>query len=171
MRAALLALAFASSAALADPLHYSLSGGVGHSYSMAGPRLEVAGEQWGGFVSPSVANIVNPGQDFGLAAGIRWTSGDRQGLVLSLHGDLLRFRSGASPQTLAVFALTAGYRFRYQRFWFEVAAGPALYIDSHYVDSEFPRGVFLQRQIGFGALGGQDNPHWPDAELAIGFEL
>jgi hypothetical protein len=151
--------------AAADPLHFSLSVGAGHSHSLLGPRLELSGEHFGGFVAASVTNLIG---DPGFAAGIRWTSGDRRGLVLSLHGDIIKVNTGASPQTLTVFAATIGYRFRYERFWLEAAVGPALYIDSHYTDSEDPGvGRVFHREIGFGAA----DPHLPDLELAIGFEL
>jgi hypothetical protein len=153
----------------ADPLHFSLSVGAGHSHSLLGPRLELSGEHFGGFVAASVSNLIG---DPGFAAGIRWTSGDRRGLVLSLHGDIIKDNTGASPQTLTVFAATVGYRFRYERFWLEAAVGPAFYIDSYYTDSEDPGvGRVFHREIGFGAAGGEDSPDIPDLELAIGFEL
>ena len=166
------ALICAATPALADPLHYSLSAGAGHSHSLLGLRLEIAGEHWGGFAAAGASNLYG---DPGVAAGARWTSGDRRGLVLSLHADLLQARSAAlseTRKTLVVAALTLGYRFRYERFWMEAAAGPAIYFDSHYgtTDSDSERPI-LQRQTGFGALGGQDNPRWPDVELAFGFEL
>lgn len=159
--------------AFADPTHLSLSLGVGHSHSIAGARLELADAHWGVFAAASIGNLYGTR---GFAAGTRWTSGDRQGLVLSLHVDLLQTSPievlPGNKQTLVVAAATIGYRLRYQRLWAEAAVGPAIYFDSHYVQTDSDSGQYVfQRQIGFGALGGQDNPRWPDLELAIGFEL
>jgi hypothetical protein len=169
MRIFLLVLC-AAGAILAEPLHVSLSAGVGNSHSLAGPRVELAGDHLGGFAAASISNLIG---DPGFAAGIRWTSGDRSGLVLSLHGDIIKIHTSALPETLVVFAATVGYRFRYQRVWLEAAVGPAFFIDSYYLDfgdSNPGRRVF-HRKTGFGAVGGEDNPHLPDVELAIGFEL
>jgi hypothetical protein len=165
----LLCLLCSAAAASAEPVTYSLSVGAGNSHALAGVRLEAAGEHWGAFAAASFTNFFG---DPGLAAGVRWTASDRQGLVLSLHADLNQDRSMANHRTLTVFAATIGYRVRRGRFWFEAAVGPAFFIDSHYAEGIITEQfVHLERQVGFGALGGQDNPPIPDLELAIGFEL
>jgi hypothetical protein len=172
MRLCLFLLFFLAAPVLAEPLQLSLSGGIGHSHSILGPRLELAGDHFGGFTAASIAFLHG---DLGIAAGARWTSGVRRGLVLSLQADVLEFGHQAhylfeDRQTLVVISATVGYRFRYQRFWAEAAIGPAFYIDSHYHEGAIDENqTVFQRQTGFGAFGGQNNPRLPDIELAIGF--
>jgi hypothetical protein len=165
-----LILLCAAAPCVAEPLQTSLSLGLGHSHSLLGPRFELAGDHFGGFVAASVSNLAGGP---GFAAGVRWTSGIREGLVLSLHADAFHFKGSVvdGPSTLVVFAATAGYRFRYKRLWIEAAVGPALFIDSHYKETPDERSLVFERQVGFGALGGQDNPRIPDIELAVGVEL
>ncbi len=173
----------------AEPLHLSAAAGTGIAYQSAGLQLGIRSGHWGAFAAlgaPTVRGLP------GVSGGVRWLRGDGEGLLLSLQGAMQGLPEGGNgistdfngniyyggagySQAAASLSATAGYRFRLDPVFLDLAAGPvihylsvALYKQSHY-GSGSNRGGWQ-----FGPLPAPANGSWPlpiDLTLALGAEL
>ncbi|HLL54764.1 MAG TPA: hypothetical protein VK447_14520 [Myxococcaceae bacterium] len=147
--------------------HVGAGAGVGHAYAVIGLQLQLRlghGAAFGSVSVPGLPPLV-------VGGGVRWYSGNGEGLVLSLHGTTTPPVQPIEPQT--TLAATVGWRFRWaldaakpdgRGLFFEAGVGPAVY---HYVNDE---GRVFQ---GFGSVGpvGSGGTPLPDIALAFGLEL
>jgi len=143
--------------AAADPgegWHFSTSAGLGAAYGLAGLKGEVRYSQWAAFagvgpITPLAATVGIRYYDYPYAAGF----------FASVHVTWARpgFFS-TSIRHLFVISATLNYRWKAERWFFEVGLGPALAI------------VRRETRSTEWGLGGKALP-LPDFNLGFGFEF
>ncbi len=148
-------------------MHVGVSLGVGHDWAGLGVRGEVSYKSFS--ASASIGTLVfGPSIDF--AVGLRWypLGMVRHSLFLGPHASTYLFAYPTLQPGLYAVAVTVGYRFQADHFFFEVSAGPA----AAWVDvgtGSGPREGQPHFQFGGGALGS----YWyiPDVGLAAGWRF
>ncbi len=150
-----------------SPWRSGLSLGVGHDWAGVGVRGEVAYKSFS--ASASIGTLLFA-PTVGIAVGLRWYPLGlvRHSLFLGPHAATYVLIYPTLQPALFAVAVTVGYRFQADHFFFEVSAGPA----AAWVDVGTSSGPYEGQskfQFGGGAFGG--NWYIPDVGLAAGWRF
>lgn len=183
---AITCLALALPATGAEPqeggegVHGGLSVGAGLAYDLAGLRAEIGSNHLGvfagiGLLQSTQTDTLSADGGGSLSAGLRWYSGIRQGIFVSLNfthswwRDYLTFdtpitaATPTSPGRVFTATAVAGYRWRSRGIFAEVGFGGGMYRHKGAQTINNPQGQPRSPPPAYGPI--------PDVALGFGFDL
>jgi hypothetical protein len=158
-----------------DQWHLGLAAGAGLAHELVSIDLQVRYRHLEIFIPFGPLGIANNFIDGAptIAGGLRWLSGDGQGVTVSLQGAAVWTpvsQSAADAGFVGSLALTAGGRARSGHWFAQAAAGPIASYEDHPISSP----SHAANGFSWGSLPHGRNWYrsWPiDLDVAIGYEF